>query len=237
MVLYPAVLAFLVVPHVGVAAVTVHVAVRPRGTTVGKQYGDLVYRLRGERQEVPEHVRVLEVRRRVPLLGVDEVGELQRVADKENGGVVANHVVVALLSVELEGEPAWVSFRVRRAPLPADLGEAREHVGLLAHPGQEFRAGVLAYVAYHLEVPVCPGALGVHNPLRYPLAVKMGELFGEVGVLYQYRPVLTCGHREQVAVHRRSEVIAELFVITLRHGSYSFSGKSDSSLSQSSFSR
>ena len=44
----------------------------------------------------------------VPLLGVDEVGEHQGVADEEDGGVVANNVPVALLCVELHCKPARV---------------------------------------------------------------------------------------------------------------------------------
>ena len=41
---------------------------------------------------------------RVPLLGVDEAGEEDRVPDEEDGGVVADEVPVALLGVELHGE-------------------------------------------------------------------------------------------------------------------------------------
>ncbi len=90
-------------------------------------------RFRRQGQEVPEHVRVLEVGRRVALLGVDEVGELERVADEEDRSVVPDHVVVALFGVELDGEAAGVALRIRRAPLAADGGEADEDLGLLAH--------------------------------------------------------------------------------------------------------
>ncbi len=38
----------------------------------------LVGRLRPQGDEIPEHVRVLEVGPRVPLLRVDEVGELEQ---------------------------------------------------------------------------------------------------------------------------------------------------------------
>ena len=41
---------------------------------------------------------------RISLLGVDEAGEEERVPDEEDGRVVAHHVPVALLRVELDGK-------------------------------------------------------------------------------------------------------------------------------------
>ena len=52
----------------------------------------------------PEHVSILRVSLGVTLLGVDEVGELGRVTDKEDGGVVEDPVKVTLLGPDLDGE-------------------------------------------------------------------------------------------------------------------------------------
>ena len=49
---------------------------------------------------------------RVPLLGVDEVRELGRLADEEHRRVVADHVPVAILGVELQGEAAASALSV-----------------------------------------------------------------------------------------------------------------------------
>jgi hypothetical protein len=56
----------------------------------------------------------------VPLLGVDETREEHRVPDEEDGGVVADHVPVALLGVKLDGEPTRVTGRIGRARFSAD---------------------------------------------------------------------------------------------------------------------
>jgi hypothetical protein len=56
----------------------------------------LMHRLRYQGQEVPECIRVLQVRLRVPLLGMDEVWELEGVADEEDWSVVPNQVIDAL---------------------------------------------------------------------------------------------------------------------------------------------
>src|SRR5256885_1142978 len=80
-----------------------------RDAAVAHQPGHLVRGLGGVGPEVPDVVRLLTARERVPLLGVDEVGELDRVLDEEHRGVVADEVVVALLGVELHRETARVT--------------------------------------------------------------------------------------------------------------------------------
>ena len=78
-------------------------------------------------EEVEDAVRVLLVRDRAGLEGVDEVRELDRVADEEDGQVVAHEVPVAFLGVELDREPAGVAELLRRA-LRVDHGaEPHEH--------------------------------------------------------------------------------------------------------------
>ena len=92
----------------GVRAVAVHVPVPDGGAAVGEEEGHLVGRLLPQGDEVPEGVRVLAVRHRVPLLRVDEAREEDGVADEEDGRVVAHQVPVALAGVELAGEAAGV---------------------------------------------------------------------------------------------------------------------------------
>jgi hypothetical protein len=72
-------------PHVGVAAVAVHVPPGLRDAAVAHQPGDLVRRLRRQRPEVPLHVVVAQVVVLHALLGADEVLELHRVRMKKTG--------------------------------------------------------------------------------------------------------------------------------------------------------
>ena len=57
------------------------------------------------------------------LLRADEMAELERVADEEDRGVVADDVVVALGAVELERPAARVAPGVWAAALTGDGGE------------------------------------------------------------------------------------------------------------------
>lgn len=133
----------LVDPLESVGAISVHVSETIRGAAVGHQDGHLVESLRGVAPEVPGHVGVLDAGLRVSLLGVDEVRELHGVLDEEHGRVVADHVVVTLLGVVLEGEATGVTIAVVGAALTGDGGEAEEdrraladlvHEGSLAEP-------------------------------------------------------------------------------------------------------
>ena len=142
--LHPVALAGLVVERVGVRAEAVHVAVARRDAAVGHDDGDLVQRLGQVGPEVPVVLGVAQVGARVTLDGVVEVGELQRVAEEEDRGVVADDVPVALLGVELHGEAADVALGVGRAALAGDGREAGEHLGLLADLAEDLGARVLA---------------------------------------------------------------------------------------------
>lgn len=108
-----------------------------------------------QRDEVPEHVRVLQMRRRVPLLGVDEAGEQLWVPDEEDGRVVAHQVPHTLLGVELDGEAARVARRVRRAALAAHGAEAHSQKRSLANLREDVRLSVLGDVVSHLKVAKC----------------------------------------------------------------------------------
>jgi hypothetical protein len=171
----------------GVAGEAIHVAVTIWGATIREEDGKLVNGLWNEGGKVPNGIRILEVGTRVPLLGVNEVGELLRIADEEDWGVVASHVPVALLGVELEGEPTRVTVGVSRSLLASDSGEAKEDRGALANGAQELGLGEVAYVLGHLKKAMGSGTLRVNNSLWDTLTVKVGELVNQVEVLQESR--------------------------------------------------
>ena len=127
------------------------------------------------------------------LLGVDELGELVRVADEEHRGVVAHHVPVALLGVELEGKAAHVALRVRGAALAGHGGEAQERLGLLADLGEKRGARVARHVVGDGKGAVRRRALGVHHALRDALAVEVLHLLQELHVLHEQRAACARG--------------------------------------------
>ena len=80
---------------------------------VTEQEQHLMCSFRSQSHEVPEHVRILKMSHRVPLLRVDETGKQDGITNEEYGRVVADEVPVSVLGVELDGEATGVTGRVR----------------------------------------------------------------------------------------------------------------------------
>ena len=137
----------------GMAAETMDVPIALRQTAVAEVDGQLMQRLGEVREKSPLEGRIAQVGARVTLHHVVEIGELERVAQIEHRGVVADQVPVALLGVETHGEAADVSLCIRRATLTGDGGEAQEHIGLLADLGEDLRPGVGVMSWVTVKVP------------------------------------------------------------------------------------
>src|SRR3954453_16187764 len=89
------------------------------------------------------------------LQGVDDVGELDRVADEEHREVVADEVPVAVLGVELHREAARVARRLGRVATAREGGEAHGDLRLLPGLLQQLGPRELA------DRLVAPGAVGL----------------------------------------------------------------------------
>ena len=185
-ILDPESLAGRVDPLVGVRAEARHLPPGPWQTAVAHEVGHLVGGLRREGPEVPLHVGVTQARARQALLGVDEVGKLEPVADEEHRGVVSDDVVVALRRVELHREAAHVAPGVRAALLARDAREALESFGRRARL-EDRCLGVGRHVSGHSEGSERPTALGVHDALRDALPIELGKFLDQV-------TVVQCGH-------------------------------------------
>ena len=65
-----------------------------------------------------------------PLLAADEILEFDRIADKEDRRVVADHVEIALLGVEFDAETARIAPGVGAAAFTRHGREAHRDIGL-----------------------------------------------------------------------------------------------------------
>jgi hypothetical protein len=202
--LHPDALIGVVDEAVGVAAEAVQEAIALRQAAIAEQGGDLVQAFRAQRPVVPHRRGRAQVGHRMALLGADEVGELQRIADEEHGGVVAHHVPVALLGVGLDREAAHVALRVGRAALASHGREPHQDRRLLAHFGQEPGLGVAADVLGHRQRAIGARALGVDDAFRHPFAVLVGQLFQQLIILHQQGSARTGAERVLVVGDRRA---------------------------------
>lgn len=83
-----------------------HVAMALGRAAIAEQDGGLVERFRRPREDVPHHARGFQIGLRIPLLGVDEVAELERIPNEEDRRVVANKIPIPFLGIELQCKPS-----------------------------------------------------------------------------------------------------------------------------------
>lgn len=110
----------------------------------------------------------------VTLLGVDEVRELGRVAQEEDGGVVSNIVPVALRGAELDGKATGVTVVVVGPRLATDSGEA-DGDGALGALLEDVGDTEVAEVVGTFPFTVGSSTLGVDDTLGDTLPVKVGK--------------------------------------------------------------
>ena len=145
---------------------------------------------------------------RVPLLGMDEVREFQRVAHKEYWRVVADEIPIAFLGIEAQRKAAHVALGVGRTTLARHGREAQESFGLFARL-QHLGLGVLRDVMSDGQRPVGAGALGVLATFGNALAVLVGKLLQQMKVLHQDRPHWPRGNGILVVCDRHAAVCGE----------------------------
>ncbi|MBB30600.1 MAG: hypothetical protein CME25_17050 [Gemmatimonadetes bacterium] len=188
--------------RIGVAAIAVHEGRVLRQAAIRHQDRHLMQRFGMTPPEVPHGRRAAQVGARVTLLSVNEVRELQGIADKEDGRVVAHHIPVALVGIEFQRKAAHVAFIVGRALFASHGGKAGQHLGLLAGFGKDRCAAVLADVMGHGEGAEGAPALGMDDPFGNAFAVLMGQLFKQLIVLHQQRTARAGGFAVLVRNYR-----------------------------------
>ena len=154
---------------------------------------------------VPEHGGIFQVGLGVPLLGMDEDGELGRIPHEKDGSVVEHPVPVALFGVELEGKPTRVTSTVGGALFATDCRETSKHLGFLADSLEHVRNGKITDVICDLEFTIGASTLGMHNTFGDPLAVEMRQQIDQVEVLEQERTVTT-DPLGRLGVHDRTAI-------------------------------
>ena len=98
----------------------------------------------------------------VTLLGVDKVGKLGGVTNKENRCVIENPVEISFVSADLDGKAARITGRVCGARFTADGGETNGSAGPVANLFKKRSTGEVSDVVRHFKVAVRASALSVN---------------------------------------------------------------------------
>ena len=95
----------------------VHMAVALRYAAVAHDDCDLMERFRNLRPEIPLIGVGVKVRPGIALHDMVEVGELERITQKEDRRVVSDQVPVAFLGIKLDGEASDIALGICCAAL------------------------------------------------------------------------------------------------------------------------
>ena len=167
----------------GMAAESMHMAVRIRNTAVTHDDGHLVQRFRERGAEVPLILGTSHIGAGVSLDSMVEVRKLERVAQEEDGCIIADQVPVAFFGVELHGKAADITLGIGSTAFTGHGGKANKEVGLFTHSGKYFGFGIPGNIVGDSEGTKGAGTFGVHTPFRDNLTVKMAKFFQEPDIL------------------------------------------------------
>ena len=132
--------------------------------------------------EIPLHIVIAQTRTGHTLLRVDEVGELDGIANEEDRSVITYKVVIAFGGVEFHRETAGVTPSIGGAGLARHGRKTNQQLGFNARL-KERRTGVLRNIFGGFKVAVCAGSLCVHHTLGHTLTVELSELFNSVSIV------------------------------------------------------
>lgn len=135
------------------------------------------------REVIPERIGILQVSLRVPLLSVNEMRELGRVTNEEDGGVIEDPIPVTFLSPELDSKATGVTGSVGRTGFTTDGGETHCSSDFLADFLEEGRGGDVSEIMSDLEVTVGAGTLSMDNSLGNTLTIEVSKEIDVVEIL------------------------------------------------------
>ena len=165
-----------------------------------------------QRPEIPVVGGATQIGARVALHRLVEIGEFQRVAEKEDRRVVADEVPVAFLGVELEGKAANITLGIGCTALAGNGRHPGEHRRFLADLAEHLGAGKAGDVVRHGEGAESAGTFGMHAPLGDHLAVKVGQFLQKPHILQQHRATRSGGQAVLVIGYRCAESRGQFLV-------------------------
>src|ERR1700694_2320589 len=113
---------------------------------------------------------------------MDEVGELDCIADEEDRQVVADQVPVSLIRIELNCKAARIAGRLGRTAEIHHRREPHEDRSLLAGRREEGRHRMLREIRARDKDALSTGAARVNDAFWNTLTIEAGELLDKVEV-------------------------------------------------------
>ena len=157
----------------GMAAIAVDMSPALGCAAIAHQPHYLMQALGHLRPKIPPHFILTPVALRVFFLRADEVHKDHRVAHKEDGCAVADHIPVAFFGVELDGEATQVAIDIGAAFGFGDGRESGEDFCFFTDFAKELGFGEMGDVVGDGKGAISACADGMDDSLGDALAVKV----------------------------------------------------------------
>lgn len=155
-------------------------------TSITHQHHELMYRLRILGQIVPECGAVVgmgEVSLWITLLGMNEMRELGRISQEEDGSIVGDDIPIAFLSSHLNGKAPWITGKIVRAGFATNSRETNgDGTSLLFGTEDVGRTQVIERIGAD-EFTVCTTTLCMDDSFWNTLTIEMGDEINQVAAL------------------------------------------------------
>ena len=154
-----------------------------------------MHSFRPQRNEIPKHVRIAQMSRRISLLRMNKRWEEHGIPQEEDGGVVTHHVPVPLFGIKLDCKSSRIPRCIGTSRFAPDRTEAYRYGGLFTFGGEHVCLAYLRneFIIRDLEVTECSRSFGVNDSFRDAFSVKVCNVVDECGILEDYGAGGSCG--------------------------------------------
>ena len=140
-----------------------------------------------------------------------QIGEFQRIFQKEDRCVVSDQIPVPLFSIKLHRKTADIALGIGRTTFTGDRRKTHEHLGLFSDLRKDLRLCVSADIVGNSKGSKSSRPFRMHTSLGNHLAIETGKLLLKPDILHQQRPARSGSDDIIVINHRCPGIRRQLF--------------------------
>ena len=183
MIFYEQTLAGFIDPYEGVYSEAVHSGKIFYDAPVAVEPHELMQAFRRQGKKVPDMSVIFDIGAGIGFLGMDEIREFERIADKKDREAQADYVIVSFGGVKFDGKASRVTISIRRAFGADDCREADEKACGYVWIAQKCGAGVFGHTPVGAEGTEGTASFGVDDAFRDAFPIEMCHFFDKLHVL------------------------------------------------------
>jgi len=166
-----------------VAAVSIHMSVSIRGTSVRHQDRYLMNRFWGKTQEIPEHIWTWEMGLWVSFLGMNKIWEFHGISYEEYRSIISDHIPVSFFGVKFNGKSSWISSGISWSIFTSDCRKSWEDRSSFSNSVKEFGFAIFRNVVSYFKISVSSSTFSVDNPFWDSFSIEVRNFINQVKIL------------------------------------------------------